>query len=204
MVIRACRSRPLCAISSSRSLPVALGTARNTRRFKSTGVKVGGVREEHLGPAEDRVTRRIEREVEPLDDPRLCLRVEVHQRVAAEEQVDPRNGRVLQQIVAAENHRPAQVAVHHEGAVDRIEILADHLFRHITDLTWRVGCGAGLRQRLLVRVGGVDLHAVSQRGRPDGFGEQHRQGIRFLPGGATGAPHTDRTIVFVRVEQDAG
>ena len=83
----------------------------------------GGVGEEHLGPAEDRVTRRIEREVEPLDDPRLRLRVEVHQRVAAEEQVDPRDRRVLQQIVPAEDHGPAQVAVDHEGAVDRIEVL---------------------------------------------------------------------------------
>ena len=47
----------------------------------------------------------VEREVEPAQDPRLRLGVEVHERVAADEQVDARDRRVLHEVVAAEDHR---------------------------------------------------------------------------------------------------
>ena len=44
-----------------------------------------------------------------LDDHSLGLGVEVHQRVAADEQVEPGDRRVLDEVVAAEDHRAAQV-----------------------------------------------------------------------------------------------
>jgi hypothetical protein len=45
--------------------------------------------EEHLGLAEEQHTGVGQREVEPGQDSRLRLRGEVHQRVAAHEQIDP-------------------------------------------------------------------------------------------------------------------
>jgi hypothetical protein len=47
-----------------------------------------GVRDEHLRPAEQQVAPGIEGEVESLEHARLRLGVEVHERVAAGEQVD--------------------------------------------------------------------------------------------------------------------
>ena len=44
-----------------------------------------------------------------VEDAGLRLGVEVHQRVAAHEQVDPRDRGVLHEVVAPEDHRPAQV-----------------------------------------------------------------------------------------------
>ena len=72
--------------------------------FQLHRLEVRRVPEQHLGLAEEEHPLRPQREVHPAED--LCLRVgvEVHQGVAAGEDVDVRDGGVLHQVVPAEDH----------------------------------------------------------------------------------------------------
>jgi hypothetical protein len=60
--------------------------------------------EQHLGLAEEEVSRVGQREVESPDDIGLRFRVEIHQRVPGHQEVDPRYGRVSREIVPSEDH----------------------------------------------------------------------------------------------------
>jgi hypothetical protein len=79
------------------------------RRFRSTGVKLLLWLSSISALPRNRNPPVVQREVEAGEDPRLRLGVEVHQRVAADQQVDARDRRVLDQVVPAEDHRAAQV-----------------------------------------------------------------------------------------------
>ena len=80
-------------------------------------------RVQHLGLPQHEVPRRIQREVKAVHHPRLDLGVEIHQRVPAGQQVDPRNGGVLHQIVPAEDDGTPDIPVEREGIAFRLEVL---------------------------------------------------------------------------------
>src|SRR6185369_1107026 len=65
--------------------------------------------DEHLGLAEYEKGAVAQRIVETLDDTSLRLAVKVHQRVAAQEQIDARNRSVAEQVVATEDNASAKV-----------------------------------------------------------------------------------------------
>lgn len=98
----------------------------------------------------------------------------------------------MDQIVAAEDHRPAQILAQDVPAVDRIEVPFEEPRRHRFDSPRVVGGHAGLRERLFVDVGGVDLDALPEVVDPHRLGQQHRQRVGLLPGRAPGAPDPDR------------
>ena len=150
------------------------------------------VAEQHLGLAEEQHAAVGEREVEPGEDPGLGLGVEVHQRVAADQQVDPGDRGVLDQVVAAEDHRAAQVLAEDVAAGRPARSTAPELRRDAARPRGRRSGLPGLGERLLVDVGGVDLHPVPELVGPEHLGQQHRQRVRLLAGGAAGAPHPDR------------
>jgi hypothetical protein len=96
------------------------------------------MRQQHLGLAEEEHSLIGECEVEARQHPALRLGVEVHQRIAADQKVDARNRCVLNQVVAAEDHRPAQVLVEHEPIVLRRKVLLEPRCRHGRHLLLRV------------------------------------------------------------------
>ena len=120
-----------------------------------------GVRDEHLRLAQHEHAVVVEREVEPAQDPRLRLGVEVHERVAADEQVDPGDRGVLHEVVAAEDHRTPEVAAERVALVGALEEALERLARHVLDRPCRVGAVARGLERLLVDVRRVDLHAIA-------------------------------------------
>lgn len=130
--------------------------------------------------------------MEPLEDLGLGLGVEVHQRVAADQQVDPGDRRVLDEVVAPEDHRTAQVLAEAVPAALQLEELLELRLGEPFDLRRGVGRVPGLRQRLVVDVGGVDLDPLPERLDPEHVGEEHREAVGLLPGRAAGAPHADR------------
>src|SRR5581483_4180283 len=91
--------------------------------------EVARARGEDLRLAQEEITLRAEREVEGGEDASLRRRVEVHERVAGDEEVDARDRRILDEVVAAEDHRPAKVAAERVGAVHRLEVLLAQLGR---------------------------------------------------------------------------
>jgi hypothetical protein len=131
------------------------------------------VREQALGLPEEQHAVLGEREVEARQDTALHLRGEVHERVAADQQVDPRDGGVLDEVVAAEDHRAAQLLTEGVPAADGFEVARAQLLGHAFDLAVGVDAGAGLAQRLVVDVRGVDLHAVAELLRAEHLGQDH-------------------------------
>ena len=97
------------------------------------------VGQERLGLAEEEEPALVQREVEPLEDAGLGLGVEVHQGVAAGQEVDPGDRRVLDQVVAAEDHRAAEVLVEGVSAVVHLEVLLQQRGGDAMDLPGPVG-----------------------------------------------------------------
>ena len=132
-------------------------------------------------------------EVESLEDPRLGLAVEVHQCVAARQEVDPRDRGVLDQVVPAEDHRAAKLLVEQiPAAVLLDEVFRQQLGRDVLHLARRVSGVPRPAQRVLVDVGGVDLHPLAERVDPHRLREDYRQGVGLFARGAAGAPDPDR------------
>src|SRR4029077_10889954 len=77
--------------------------------FQVDGKEEVPLREQHLNLAQEEVAGLIQSEVEPSQNPRLRLKVEVHQRVATHEEIEPRDRRILEKVVTAEYHRPSEV-----------------------------------------------------------------------------------------------
>src|SRR5262245_4400840 len=65
-----------------------LGNLHKDAMLDVDGFEQLGSGSKHLGPAQKEISRRIESEVEPREDARLQLRVEVHERIAADQQVE--------------------------------------------------------------------------------------------------------------------
>src|SRR5262245_35509835 len=69
----------------------------------------GGPSEEHFRAPQEEKTGVIECEAELSQDSSLRLRVEIHQRVPAHEEVDPRDRRAVYQVVMTEDDRATEV-----------------------------------------------------------------------------------------------
>ena len=118
----------------------------------------------------------------------MGLRVEVHERVPRHQQVDFGDRRILDEVVAAEDHRAAQVLSKREVPVRGLEVALAQLRRHVFDLLRRVHGVAADVERLVVDVRGVDLHASPEGTLPQRLGEHHCEAVRLLSGGAAGRP----------------
>ena len=146
---RRCRTRPRAgcrprsaqravagsaASTRTRSRSVGLITFRNTRRLSSTGVNRSVCVISISDLPSSRYAVVVEREVEASQDLRLRLGGEVHQRVAAHQQIDARDRRVLDEVVAAEDHAPTQVLAKHVALIGALEEALERVRRHVLDL----------------------------------------------------------------------
>jgi hypothetical protein len=95
--------------------------------------------------------------------------------------------------VAAEDHRAAQVGAEGPaGAAALLEVAGAQVVGDAGQVAGREGAGAGAGQRVLVHVGGVDLHPVAHRLVAQRFGQHHGDGEGLLAGGAARRPDADR------------
>src|SRR5581483_1875168 len=97
---------------------------------------VGGREELHLhadrlGRAEDEETRRAEGVVENMHEAVLKLPAEIDEHVPAEDQVEPREGRVAGQVLPREHAHVADRLVDAVGAVDPGEEAPQAVGRHV-------------------------------------------------------------------------
>src|SRR6266566_6859837 len=100
--------------------------------------------------------------MEPSEDSALRLRGEVDERVAADQQVEPRDRRVLREVVPPEDHRATECGAKNKSLTLAIEkpILDVRVER--PQLLGGVA-RTRLAQGLLVDVGGIHLDAVEVR-----------------------------------------
>ena len=146
------------------------------------GAEVRRVAQQHLGLAEEQHAVGPQREVQAVEDLRLGLGVEVHQRVAAGEQVDVGDRGVLDQVVAPEDHARGAAPC---GTTKRSPTGSKYRSRSSAGTASSSALGvrrrAGVGQRLLVDVGGVDLDPLAELpSTPDRLGQHHRQGVGLL------------------------
>jgi len=158
------------------------------------GTEQPGVRDEHLRPPQEERAVVAQREVHPAEDPRLRLRVEVHEDVAAGEQVDARDGRVVHEIVAPEDHVPAQVAPERHAVVGPLEEALGELGGHVLGRLEGIGPEARLVERLLVDVRRVDLDPGQELLLAERLGQQHGQRVGLLARGAARRPDPDPRV----------
>ena len=150
------------------------------------------MRKQHLGLAEKEQTFVIQCKMKAGDDARLRFRVEVHQRVPADEQIEPRNRRILNEIEATEDHRAAKLAFHHELVGVRVlEILRAELCRHGRNRFSVVNAMPCLGERIGIDIGGVDFHAIAKALLAERLGEQHGDAVRFFARRASDAAHAN-------------
>ena len=159
--------------------------------------------QEHLGAAQHQKTGLVQREVQPTQNTALSVDVEVHQRVAAKQQVDVGNRRVLDQIVPPEDHRTPEPSVKNQRAVLPREILAAKRFGNRLEAALLVASMSSFVQCFFVEIGSVDLDSSRVLFESERFGQQHRETVRLLASSAGRAPHADRRASGFRC-QDTG
>ena len=133
----------------------------------------------------------------------LGIGLQVDQQVAADQQVDPGDGRVTDHVVAAEDDAFAQFALKHVVVVGSLEIAFQQRLRNGFDLARRIGGVACRVQGRIVQVGGVYLDPPAEIRRSQHLGEEHRQGVGLLTRRAADAPDADRSIAALPL-QNAG
>ena len=137
------------------------------------------VRKEHLGAPEEQAAVLLQRVAELAEDASLCFGREVHQGVAAGEQIEPRDGRISQQVVPPEDEHPAEARPEEVAASLGLEVPGPQILGHALELLQRVPL-SGVEERVLVDVGRVDLDALHEALRPHGLGEGHGDRIGLL------------------------
>ena len=146
-----------------------------------------GVGEEHLRLTQEDEAVLVERVVEPRQDPRLSLGGEVHERVATDQDVDPGNGRILHQIVAAEDQGAPEIRAEREARPARLEVAVGQLRRNVLQLVAEVSAGPRLGECFFVDVG---------QARPDASGTP--QLSESAPAGGVNTRMSPREISMAR------
>ena len=122
------------AVAEARAAARGRGWAAwRTRGVWSPPGEQVGAGHQRLRLAQEQEPAVVQGEVEVVEHAALGLGVEVHQGVPADEEVDPGDGRVLHQVVAAEDHRPSQVLPEHAGAVGGLEEALDQDLAQASD-----------------------------------------------------------------------
>ena len=130
-------------------------------------------------------------------DPRLSFCIEIHQGVAARQQIHVGDGSILNQIMAAEDDGAPEVGAEDVAARHAFKVFMPEVFRHGLDLPGAVTALAGPAESFFVHIGSIDLDPLAERFLPHGLAQHHGHGVRFLARGAAGAPDSDRVVVFL-------
>jgi hypothetical protein len=133
-----------------------------------------------LRATDEKKTAGAQSEMENIEDAPLRFAIEVDKEVAAGHQIDPRKSGVAQHVVPREKHFVANVLLHAVLPVVAHEKLPQPLLRDISFDCERVKPLPRVVDRLLVNVGGKNLHARRLVQLLGMFAEQHRDRVSFL------------------------
>ena len=120
------------------------------------------LREEQLRLPQHEISTRIECEAETVHHLGLSFGVHIHEGIAAGEQVDPGERRILNHVVAAEDDRATQFPVEDITVGRFIEVLLAKLRRDRIHVLGRIRRDSSLSQRVLVDVRPVHLHLTEE------------------------------------------
>ena len=126
--------------------------------FLAQGFEVLGHVAHGFAGAQHQEPARVEGEVQKVHDPFLQNRLEVDEEVAATDEVDIGEGRVLDEVVLSEDHHFANIAGDLEVVVLVVEIFGQEFGGQVGRDAGRVHPGPGAQDGVLVHVGGEDFH----------------------------------------------
>ena len=135
-----------------------------------------------------------QREMEQGQQLALHLRFQVDQHVAAADQIEPRERRVLQEILGREGDRVAERLPGLVAVVLDIEEPLEPVSVDVARDAGRVEARPGGRQQVIRDVGREDPDVERLAGLLRALGDQHRERIGFFAGGAAGDPNADRRV----------
>src|SRR5581483_3668170 len=121
--------------------------------------------------------------VKPSQDLLLQGQIKVDQDIAAEQQVDVRNGRVGGEITAPENGHVADLAAYVAGFASADEVFFPPLSRHELQFLGRVLTTARHIQGFLVHVGRVNLDVVPGEAVSEMLGQENGDAVGLLARG---------------------
>ena len=130
-----------------------------------------GVGKQHLCPAEKEETGLAEGKVKTGHDPGLGFSVEIHQGIAAHQEVQAGDGGILDEIVAPENDRAARLGTENVAIPYQLKVLVAQFVGKSLEIFARVTGLTGLVQGLLVYIRGVDLDPLVEMLYPQGLGQ---------------------------------
>ena len=149
---------------------------------------------DRLGGPQHQVAARLQRVVEERNDLPLEGRVEVDEHIAATDQVEPREGRVTQQVVPREHAEVADRLGDLVMVVDAGEVPPEPFRRDVPGDVLEVQPCAGPFQGRLVDVGGEDLDRRGAGLSRPALEQGNRQRVHLLAGGTSRHPDADRHV----------
>ena len=157
---------------------------------------------DRLGDAEEEAAARPQREVDDLERVPLRLAIEVDEEVAAADQVEAREGRVLQQVVRREDDHLADLGA--DAVAPRVadEEALEAVLGNVGGDRRRVDALAGGADRVVVEVGGEHLQHRRRIEAAHVLGEEHGDRVRLLAAGAGGDPDAHLVARVLAGEDD--
>ena len=132
---------------------------------------------------------------------RLQCRLQVDHQVAATQQVQPGEGRVLDHVLHRKHHHLADILFHPEPGVILAEEAPQPLGREVLRNVGRIDPGARAGNRVVVQIRGVELDLELALRLVHVFAQQHGDGIGPLAAGATGHPGAKHIVFGLVLEQ---
>src|SRR5262249_8071478 len=106
--------------TTARDTPCQLSKDTPPQIYRCKGIRVC---KQHLSTSQYEEAIVVQTEMKAGQDAVLRLRIEIHERVAADQQINARDGRILQKIMPAKDDRAPQVFIEDEAARYRVKIL---------------------------------------------------------------------------------
>ena len=159
---------------------------------------------DRLRLAEKKIAAVLQRDMKDREQILLQHGLEVNQQVPAADQIQTAEGRILKDVVLGEDDHRADLMIYHILGAPAREIPAEPADAHILDDVLPVDALAGKLHRVRVQIGRKDLDIPPDVELLHHLGEQNRQRIGFLAGGAARAPDADlfRGLAFLHDLRD--
>ena len=158
-------------------------------------------RGDRLGRAEEQHPVAAQRILQPPQRALLGIDAQIDQEVAAGHQVDPREGRIRQEVVPREDHALPQLAAHQVPPIGSLEIALEELRRHLGRDAVGIAAGRGDLDVGRVDVGGEDLDPGPDPETVAGVERKDAQRIGLFPRGGGGRPEPQRRAALMGIAQ---
>ena len=153
-----------------------------------------GQRADRFARAEEEVAARPQRIRQQRDHATLQVGAQINEHVATGHEVHARERRVLEEIVAGEDHAIAQRTTHLVAIAVGDEPAREPLRRHVGGNGVAVSAGRRELHGVLIHVGREDPHVAAQLLPFEFLENEDDDGIRLFPCGAGRHPHTELAV----------